>query len=326
MGIGTKYVLLAVALALAVTSEARSAPVETLVFSWPNELRTSAAAKPEHLERGPSAAFPELTGMWVHDNRASAFLRLSASGEVLARVPSPGFVQSFVFLPDGAIASLDQSRRRVVVQEPDGSERHDVPLPAGLTKARRLVVVNGVLLLQTAQQESFVVPLDLPDSSPVTEASYRRRALRRWFLSRREGLRFPGAGATAAAVTVAEGRATLLLYDPKTGPSVGEATPRRVSLAAVSDLLAAEIVGAAKEGWWLRLTTGAPAGALDHVARVGHDGQIQWRAPLPDASDYSWADRLWPTSRMSGGETLPEGVVHLRPDALGVERRLWRRP
>jgi hypothetical protein len=326
MILGTKIALIAIGFASLLVSAPAAVALETRSFEWPAGLNLGDGTLQQPLERGPSAAFPEGDAVWIHDNRGHSFLRLSLSGEVLARIPSPGFVQSFVILADGAIASLDQTRRRIFVQEPDGSARHEVPLPAGLTKARRLVEVDGVLVLQTAMQESFVVPLNLDSVSTGSAAAQRRIALRHWFLSRREGLLFPGAKGRAAAITVSEGRATLLTYAPRSGLSVGEKEPRRVTLAAVPGLRAADIVGAAAQGWWIRLTTGGPSAAVDHVALVTNDGAIQWRATLPDASAYSWVDRLWPSSRIRGGAKLGEAVLHLRPDAQGLEQRLWRRP
>jgi len=296
--------MLANALATAVIVWGALASPAGTWLAWPAGV-SYRPARAEAVASGPSAAALDAAGtLWLFDLSAHAFV---PADPAQAAVPAPGLAQAFGVDARG-LDVLDSARREVLRLGRDGRVVDRTPLPAGLTRTRRLVRVDGQLWLHTGWQESLRVPVDLPEAA---------RDLRAWFTTRREGLLFPGARGTTVALLVEGGRARLLLRDADQGLGRGRQAARSVPLGWAGPVLAAEALGARGEGWWLRVTTGAPGDARDHLAQVDGAGRVVQAWPLPAARTLSWSDRLF--VRPGGGE-----VWHLRPTDPGVARDVWR--
>jgi|GEM_PF-2652901 len=286
-------------------SAARAASTGEQVLAWPAGV-TYRAAGPDHTASGPGAALPVGPGAWLFDAGAHALVAVPADDEPVASLPVPGFVHALLVRAEGDLAWVDLARGVIVLARPDGAVTREVRLPAGVTRVRRLVEVDGRLWLHTAWQESLAVP----------ETS--QAPLRAWFQSRREGLLF-AADRPAVQVLATAGRLELLLGRPPQGPTAGKDALTRLTLTLPEPALAGEVLGPAPQGgWWLRLTLGTRAAARDVLAVVDADGALAWQAPLPARGTLSWPDTLFVTG--------DGGVIGLTPTDAGIVRREWRRP
>lgn len=277
---------------------------ETVTFPWPAEANYQRAVdgKPAH---GPLAVFPQGDDVWIFDGPSHSFLRVGPDGSVRVRVEATGFAHSFVVRESGSIAWLDRARRRVLEVRPDGEVLLDLPLPPGLQHVRRIASTPDRLLIHTAYQETFTVPLG-PDPG-LTE----------WFLLKREGLVFPKLPRFSAMVVARDAMLEMQILEAPQHPSEKDRVATGFPVDA-PDGLAAEILGGDDRGWWVRVTIGTPGSARDRLLRLDWKGGVLWDADLPGSGTLSWADRLFVT---------PEGSIRqvLATDD-GLLLHTWRTP